>query len=121
MKFQESLKESLNLPRSVLGRLSLTISYIMIVLDWLLLSNVLPAFDPKIFVPLLYRGLPLLTLIGMISGMVGLLERKRNKLHAALGFLLNIITFLPVLFFWVLGLMAGLLPSICMLDPSHCY
>ena len=105
---------------SLRGRISLWISSVMLFAGFLIVTNVLPRLDLIIFVSLIYCILPLLGVIGIGFGVAGLIEKNRKKTLAILGILLNVISFLPIVLFWILGLMVGL-PFSCIENLANCH
>jgi hypothetical protein len=102
------------------GMISLAISPVMMFAGYLIVTNVLPSLELIVFVSLLYCILPLLGAIGVGFGAAGLFLKNRGKLLPVLGIILNAGSFLPIVFFWVLGLMVGL-PFSCLENMANCY
>ena len=100
--------------------ISFVISLIMTFMGCLIMANVIPSLEGIIFIPLMYSIFPILLVAGVGFGIAGLIEKNRKRLFSILGLILNSIAFLPVLLFWVLGLMQGL-PFSCFQDPSFCF
>ena len=102
------------------GVISLAISLVMLYAGYLIMTNVLPRLDMIIFVSLIYCVLPLLGVIGIAFGIAGLFQKGWFKLLPILGILLNLISFAPIVLFWILGLMVGL-PFTCFESLANCY
>ncbi len=105
---------------SVRGMISFGISLVMMFAGYLIVTNVLPSLELIVFVSLLYCILPVLGAVGVGFGVAGLFQKNRGKILPVLGIILNAVSFLPIVFFWVLGLMVGL-PFSCFENLANCY
>ena len=105
---------------STRGMISFAISLIMMFAGCLIVTNVLPRLDLFIFVLLIYCILPLLGFVWIGFGFAGLFEKNRKVHFSILGMLFNMVSFLPIGLFWILGLMVGL-PFTCFESLANCY
>jgi len=120
MESQIPINQVQTLSHSKWGTISFVISLVMTLMGCLIMTDVIPSLDGIIFIPLMYCIFPILLVAGAGFGIAGLIEKNRKRLFSILGLILNGIAFLPVLLFWMLGLMQGL-PFSCIENPSFCF